>query len=95
MNMSSAGPRVPTEKTSHRVQLSDGREVRIELGPDRDYAGQLAIIDDDRRWKYGVQRDGTVQLLDALRDGRAMDTPEDPEFLEEVLLDVGLEGGGS
>lgn len=82
----------PSENTTHSLKVDD-REVRIELGPDRDFAGRIDIVDESRRWTYGVTVDGSVRLKDTFDDGTLVEDSEDPAYLDEILLAVGLHGG--
>ncbi|MFD1599349.1 hypothetical protein ACFSBX_10325 [Halobellus rarus] len=63
------------------------------MSPDRDYAGRVDIVDEDRRWTYGVTADGSVRLLDAFDDGTAIEEPDDPEYVDDVFLTLDLPGG--
>jgi hypothetical protein len=87
--------RTPTPGRSEVVRLPNREEIRVELTSDRDYAIRLDVVDDGLRWRYGVLGNGNGQLIDAFDDGTRVDDPTDPDWLRDVLLELGLDRGGA
>lgn len=75
----------PLTTTAKTIELPDGSLVTVEIGPDRDYTARLDIVQDKRRWTYGVDSERRAILLSEQKDGSLVQDPTSPEYLREIL----------
>ncbi|SFR34074.1 hypothetical protein [Halogeometricum limi] len=75
--------------TKRTIRLYNGERVGVEISSDRNFSARIDITHDGTRWSYGVVGDD-VRLITAFDDDECVEEPDDPDFLQDVLLEIGL-----
>lgn len=76
----------PAGSSERDLRLLNGREVRVRIISDEDYAACVDVAHENHRWVYGIASGEVATLIDEFENGDRAEEPSEPEWMREVFV---------